>query len=77
MSYITLRGRWCDIIVLNVHAPTEEYICEELEREFYQFSKYRLKILLEYFNEKVRREDIFKQIITNRSSYKIRNDTEE
>jgi exonuclease III len=24
MSYITLKGLWCDIIVLNVHAPTEE-----------------------------------------------------
>jgi hypothetical protein len=24
MSYIILRGRWCDIIVLNVHAPTED-----------------------------------------------------
>jgi hypothetical protein len=23
MSYIILRGRWCDIIILNVHAPTE------------------------------------------------------
>jgi hypothetical protein len=23
MSYIILRGRWCHIIVLNVHAPTE------------------------------------------------------
>jgi hypothetical protein len=23
ISYIILRGRWCDIIVLNVHAPTE------------------------------------------------------
>jgi hypothetical protein len=22
MSYITLRDRWCHIIVLNVHAPT-------------------------------------------------------
>jgi hypothetical protein len=22
MSYIILRGRWCHIIVLNVHAPT-------------------------------------------------------
>jgi exonuclease III len=22
MSYIILRGRWCDIIFLNVHAPT-------------------------------------------------------
>ena len=24
VSYIFLRGRWCNIIVLNVHAPIEE-----------------------------------------------------
>jgi hypothetical protein len=24
MSYIELRGRWCNVIVLNVHAPTDE-----------------------------------------------------
>jgi hypothetical protein len=24
MPYIILRGRWCHIIVLNVHAPTED-----------------------------------------------------
>jgi hypothetical protein len=24
MSYIILRGRWCHIIVPNVHAPTED-----------------------------------------------------
>ena len=24
MSYIVLRGRWCTIIVLNVHAPSEK-----------------------------------------------------
>jgi len=24
MSYIELRGYWCSIIVLNVHAPNEE-----------------------------------------------------
>jgi hypothetical protein len=24
MSHITLRGCWCDIIILNVHAPTED-----------------------------------------------------
>jgi hypothetical protein len=24
MSYITLKSRWCDIIVLNLHAPTED-----------------------------------------------------
>jgi hypothetical protein len=38
MSYIILRGRWCNIIVLNVHAQTEDTIdikdrfCEELEQ---------------------------------------------
>jgi hypothetical protein len=26
MSYIILRGRWCDIIAGNVHAPTEDKI---------------------------------------------------
>jgi hypothetical protein len=26
MSYIILRGRWCDVIVLNVHTPTEDKI---------------------------------------------------
>jgi hypothetical protein len=30
MSYITLRGRWCNIIVLNVHAPTEDNIKMDL-----------------------------------------------
>jgi hypothetical protein len=24
LSYIVLRGRWCNIIVLNVHAPSDE-----------------------------------------------------
>jgi hypothetical protein len=24
ISYVILRGRWCDIVVLNVHAPTED-----------------------------------------------------
>jgi len=23
VSYIVMRGRWCDIIVLNLHAPSE------------------------------------------------------
>jgi hypothetical protein len=40
MSYIILRGRWCNIIVLNVNAPTEDKIddikdrfSEEIEQE--------------------------------------------
>jgi len=24
MPYIVLRGRWCNIIILKVHAPSEE-----------------------------------------------------
>ena len=24
VSYIVLRGRWCNTIILNVHAPSEE-----------------------------------------------------
>jgi hypothetical protein len=24
MSYIVLRGRWCNIIILNVNAPLQE-----------------------------------------------------
>ena len=24
VSYIVLRGRWCNIIALNVHVPSEE-----------------------------------------------------
>jgi hypothetical protein len=48
--YIILRGRWCDIIVLNVHDPTEDIIGdikeEELEHIFKKVQKYNTKILL-------------------------------
>jgi hypothetical protein len=26
MSYIVLRGRWCNIIVMNVHVTSEEKV---------------------------------------------------
>jgi hypothetical protein len=78
MSYIILRGRWCHIFVLNVHAPTEDKtdvkdsFYEELEHVFDKFPKYHMKILLD-FNAKVGREDIFKPTIGNESLCKIRN----
>jgi len=78
MSYITLRGRWFDIIVLNVHAPTEDKrddtkdsYCKELDGVFNQFLKYHMKILLGDFNAKVGREDIFKSSIENESLCEI------
>jgi hypothetical protein len=51
MLYITLKGRWCDIIVLNVHALTEDKdddikdsFYKELELVFDQFRRYHMKI---------------------------------
>jgi hypothetical protein len=35
MSCIILRGRWCNIIVLNVHAPCE-YIGDDEQNSFYE-----------------------------------------
>jgi hypothetical protein len=39
MSYIILRGRWCNNILLNVHAPTEDkidYVKDSLYAEIEQ-----------------------------------------
>jgi hypothetical protein len=81
MSYVILRGRWCDIIVLNVHAPTENNIvdvmdrfCKDVERVFNKFPKYHMKILLD-INAKFGREDIFKSTIGNGSLHEISNDS--
>jgi hypothetical protein len=81
MSYIILRGRWFHIIVLNVHAPTEDKtddvkdgFYEELERIFDKFPKYHMNILLGVLNAKVGREDIFKLTIGNENLHEIRND---
>jgi hypothetical protein len=70
MSYIILRGRWCNIIVLNVHAPCEDKgddvkdsFCEEIGHGFYQFPRYDMKMLLGDLNAKVSRENIFKQTV--------------
>jgi hypothetical protein len=80
MSYIILRGCWCHIIVLNVHAATEDKtvdakdIYEELERVFDKFTKYHLKILLGDFNAKAGKKEGLKLIIRNESLHKISND---
>jgi hypothetical protein len=71
MSYVILRGRWCDI-VLYVHAPTEVKIDDvkdsfykQLECIFSKVPKYHMKMLLGEFSAKVGRENIFKPTIGN------------
>jgi len=51
ISHVILRGSWCNIIVLNVHAPSEEKSDDskdsfhfELEQVFDHFPKYHMKI---------------------------------
>jgi len=67
LSYIVLRCCWRNIIVVNVHVPSEEKsyeskdnFYEELEQVFDHFPKYHVKMLLGDFNAKVGRENIFK-----------------
>jgi len=81
LSYIVLRGRWCNIIVVNVHAPSEEKsdeskdsLYEELEQVFDHFPKYHMKMLLGDFNAKVGRENIFKPTIVQESLHQDSND---
>jgi exonuclease III len=81
MLYIILTGRWCNIIVLNVHAPCEDKgdddkdsFYEELGRVFDQFPRYDMKVILGDFNAKVGRGNIFKPTIGNESLHEISND---
>ena len=76
-----LTGRWRNIIVVNVHAPSEEKsdeskdsFYEELEQVFDRFPKYYVKMLLGDFNAKVGRENIFKPTIGQESLHQDSND---
>jgi len=81
LSYIMLRGRWRNIILVNVHAPSEEKseeskdsFYEESEQVYDHFPKYHMKILLGEFNAKVGRESIFKPTIGQESLHQDSND---
>ena len=66
MSCIVLGGHWCNIVVLNMHAPSEDKgddskdgFYEESEQVSDHFPKYHMKIILGDFNAKVGRVNIF------------------
>jgi hypothetical protein len=40
MSYIILRGRCCDIILLNVHAPKEDKIHDTKDRFYKNWNRF-------------------------------------
>jgi hypothetical protein len=81
MSYVILRGRWFNVIVLNLHAPCEGKgddvkgsFCEELGRVLDRFPRYDMKIFLCDFKAKLDKEDACKPTIGNESSHEISND---
>jgi hypothetical protein len=53
---------------------TKDCICEELGRVYDQFSRCDTTVLLDDFNTKVGREDIFKPTIGNESPHEISDD---
>jgi hypothetical protein len=78
--HIVLRGSWFNILVLNVHALSDEKsddlkesFNEKMEQHFCHFPKYSMKILLGDFNAKVGRENIFKATIRNESIHQDSN----
>ena len=81
VPHTVLRSGWCNIIVLSVHARSEEKsddskdsFYEELEQVFDHFPKYHMKILLGDFNAQVGRENIFKPTIGNENLHQDIND---
>ena len=82
VPHIVLKGHWCNIIVLNVHAPSEEKskncllkdsFYEELEQVFDHFPKNHIKILLGDFNAKVGRQNFSKPTTGNESLHRDSN----
>jgi len=76
-----LGGRWHNIIVVNVHAPSEgkcdqskDSFYEEFEQVFDHFPKYHMKMLLGDFNAKVGRQNIFKPTTGHESLQQDSND---
>jgi hypothetical protein len=78
MPYIILRGLWCNIVVLKVHASCEDEsddakdsLCEELWLVFDQFPRHDMKRLFSDFNTEVVTGHIFKLAIGNESSHEF------
>jgi hypothetical protein len=81
MPYIILIGHWCDIIIVNAHAPTEDKIDDvkgrfykELEQVFDKYPKHYMEILLGDFSAQVSKENIFKPAIENETLHEISSD---
>jgi hypothetical protein len=81
LSYIVVKGLWCNITVVNEQAPRQEKsddskdsFYDELEQIFDNFPRYNMKILLGDFNAEVGKEYILKPTIGNENLHQDSND---
>jgi hypothetical protein len=56
MSYIVWRGRWCNILFLNAHAPTEEKNDDTKDSFYEELEQKNMKLLFGDFNGKLGRK---------------------
>jgi hypothetical protein len=77
-----LRGRWHDIIILNVFTSTwnrrydkKDSFYKKLDRVLEQFPKYHMRIFPGDFCAKVGRENILNPKIRNENLHEIGNDS--
>jgi len=80
VTFIVLRGRRFNIVVLNVHARSEkksddskDSFYEELEQVFDNFPKCQMKVILRDCKAKLGRENVFKPRIGNESLHQDSN----
>ncbi|KAI5717474.1 hypothetical protein M8J77_006391 [Diaphorina citri] len=81
LSYIRMRGSFNDLVIFNVHAPTEDSedetkdtFYDTLEEIYNLSSNYETKLVLGDMNAKVGRESIFKPTIGDHSLHADTND---
>jgi len=74
VSYIVLRGRWCDVIVLKARSLIKDKnhhsksgFCEESEQEFIHFPQCHMQTMFGDLSARFLREGILKLVIGNES----------
>uniref|UniRef100_A0A8D9F872 Craniofacial development protein 2 n=1 Tax=Cacopsylla melanoneura TaxID=428564 RepID=A0A8D9F872_9HEMI len=81
LSYIQLKGKFNDIFIINVHAPTEDASTENkdeyyeiLEELYSQLPNYATKLIIGDFNAKIGKEDIYIPTIGRHSLHENTNE---
>ncbi|XP_023311624.1 craniofacial development protein 2-like [Anoplophora glabripennis] len=76
LCYLRIRGKFQNISLINIHAPTEEAdleskeaFYEKLQKEYDEIPRYDLKIVLGDANAKIGKEEIYKQAIGKHSKH--------